>query len=265
MKKLTYLLSFLLLGSIHAQDNAPEGDDLSLAKSSQNPLGNLISVPFEFNGTPDMGTENNNSYTLNIKPVVPMSLGDDLTLINRFIIPVNYQESLYPDQGSDQGIGNITYQGLFSPKPTKSGIIYGGGPVIQAPSNSNDRFGGDSWAGGLAVVVLAKPGNWLFGCLGQHLQDFAGGDNVSQSSFQYFVNYNFENFYLTSTPTMVYDWTAKDSDDSTLIPVGGGVGKLFHFGKTPVDIRFQTFWNVERPDDVGSYTAQLSVKFLFPK
>ena len=63
---------------------------------------------------------------------------------------------------------------------------------------------------------------------------------------------------------MVYDWNA-DSDNAATIPVGGGIGKLFRFGKMPVDIKFQTFWNCERPEDTGEFTAQLQVKFLFPK
>jgi hypothetical protein len=258
LKKIISLVSLLSLFNLQANE-----EDLKLAKESQNPIGNLISVPFEFNATPDNGPEGGDIYSLNVKPVYPVTLDEDLTLINRFTIPFAYQESLFPGQGSDQGLGNITYQGFFAPK-NDSGLLWGVGPAFYFPTYSNDRFGDDAWAAGLAAVVLAKPGNWLVGGLVQHLQDYAGDDTFSQSLFQYFINYNFDDFYLTSTPTMVYDWNA-DSDNDLTLPVGGGIGKLFRFGKMPVDIKFQTFWNVERPEDTGEFTAQLLVKFLFPK
>lgn len=258
MKKYLCLMSLLSLGSIQANEA-----DKELAKESQNPIGKLISVPFELSATPDNGTEDGDIYTLNVKPVYPVALDEDLTLINRLTIPFSYQESLFPGQGSDQGLGNITYQAFFAPK-TDTGVLWGVGPALLFPTYSNDRFGDDAWAAGAAAVVLAKPGNWLFGGLVQHLQDYAGDDTFSQSSFQYFINYNFEDFYLSSTPTMTYDWNA-DSDNAATIPVGGGIGKLFRFGKMPVDIKFQAFWNAERPEDTGEFTAQLQVKFLFPK
>ena len=63
---------------------------------------------------------------------------------------------------------------------------------------------------------------------------------------------------------MVYDWEA-DSDDAWTIPVGGGIGKIIHFGETPVDMRFSSYWNVEAPDSAADWFAEFQVKFLFPK
>ncbi|EDM25493.1 hypothetical protein LNTAR_23529 [Lentisphaera araneosa HTCC2155] len=134
MKKYLCLLSLLSLGSVYANEA-----DKDLAKESQNPIGKLISVPFELNAIPDNGTEDGDIYTLNVKPVYPVALDEDLTLINRLTIPFSYQKSLFPGQGSDQGLGNITYQAFFAPK-TDSGVLWGVDPALLFPTYSNDRF-----------------------------------------------------------------------------------------------------------------------------
>ena len=54
-----------------------------LVKASQNPISTLISVPFENNTTFNNGTEDPIVNILNIKPVVPLSIGENWNLINR--------------------------------------------------------------------------------------------------------------------------------------------------------------------------------------
>jgi len=71
-----------------------------LAKASQNPVSSLISVPFENNTTFNNGTEDSVVDILSIKPVIPMSFGENLNLINRIIVPVIYQEERFPDEGN---------------------------------------------------------------------------------------------------------------------------------------------------------------------
>ena len=57
-----------------------KNDTASLAKASQNPISSLISVPFENNTTFNNGTENLLVDILNIKPVIPMSFGENWNL-----------------------------------------------------------------------------------------------------------------------------------------------------------------------------------------
>jgi hypothetical protein len=49
------------------------------------------------------------------------------------------------------------------------------------------------------------------------------------------------------------------------VPIGGGVGRLVKFGKQPVDLKLQGFYNVEKPKGTADWSLQLQVKFLFPK
>jgi hypothetical protein len=60
-----------------AEELIDEEQDVELAKKSQNPLGDLISLPFENNFDVGFGSEDALIYTLNVKPVYPVHLGED--------------------------------------------------------------------------------------------------------------------------------------------------------------------------------------------
>ena len=62
-----------------------------LAKQSQNPLGTIISAPFENSFIFGIGPSDATAYMLNMKPVYPVNFGE-WNLINRFIVPVIYTE-----------------------------------------------------------------------------------------------------------------------------------------------------------------------------
>ncbi|MBW2243158.1 MAG: hypothetical protein JRH01_14325 [Deltaproteobacteria bacterium] len=238
--------------------------DVELAKKSQNPVGDLISVPFENNFDGGFGPKDALIYTLNLKPVYPLTLGEDWTLINRLTLPIIHQGERVSGEGNKFGLGDSVYQAFFSPKD--SPVIWGAGPAFLFPTHTSPRLGNDKWGVGPTAVLLAKPGPWLVGGLVQHLWSFAGsGDGVSLSSAQYFVNYNFGNgWYLTSTPTMTANWK-KNAGDTWTIPVGGGIGNLLRIGGAPVDIKLQGFGYPERPTGGPDWSVQLTFKLLFPK
>jgi hypothetical protein len=77
-----------------------------LAKKLSNPVASLISVPFQSNFDFNAGQGNDKfKYTLNIQPVVPLSIGPDWNLIARIIQPVIYQDELFPGVGGKSGWG----------------------------------------------------------------------------------------------------------------------------------------------------------------
>ena len=102
-----------------------------LAKKSQNPVGDIISLPFENNTSFGVGPEDAVQNTLNIKPV----------------FPVTYQEERIAGEGSEFGLGNFTYQAFFSPA-LPSGAIWSAGPAFVFPTNTNDLLGADKWSAG---------------------------------------------------------------------------------------------------------------------
>ncbi len=85
-------------------------------------------------------------------------------------------------------------------------------------------------------------------------------------TWQPFVNYNLDDgWYLTSSPLITANWEA-DSDNTWTVPVGGGFGKIFRIGTQPINASLQSFYNVEKPDDLGpEWSIRFQLQFLFPR
>jgi len=255
--------------------------DQHLAKQSQNPIGNMISLPMQNNTYFDVGPSDEWANSFQLQPVYPVNFGT-VNLINRMIIPFNHVEGQQTtvsvsgqletehvtyETDDATGLGNITYQGFISPaEPGK--LIWGVGPVLQIPTNTNDQLGTDKWSAGPGAVALAMPGKWVLGFLGYNIWDFAGDSDeksVNTMVFQYFVNYNIKNgWYLTSTPVITANWK-ENSDERWTVPFGLGIGRLIKIGKQPIDFKLQTFWYAEKPANGPDWALQFQVKLLFPK
>ena len=162
-----------------------------------------------------------------------------------------------------------TYKKVSFLSPAKAGpVIWGAGPVISFPTATEKILGTKKLSLGPTVVVLRSQGHWLFGSLAQNLFSVAGPSgrpDVNQMLLQPFVNYNLPHkWYLTSSPIITANWEARSSQ-RWVVPVGGGVGKIVHFGKQPVNVYSQFFRNVQRPDGTSSWSAGFNMTFLFPK
>jgi hypothetical protein len=244
---------------------AQESSDI--AKQAQNPIASLISVPFENDFNPHTGTNKEDSYVFEMKPVVPFRLSNDWNLITRTIIPVIQVPDLAPGVSGTGGLGDVQ-ESLFL-SPTKAGpVIWGAGPVISFPTATESILGTKKLSLGPTVVVLRSQGHWLFGSLAQNLFSVAGPSgrpDVNQMLLQPFVNYNLPHkWYLTSSPIITANWEVRSSQ-RWVVPVGGGVGKIVRFGKQPVNVYTQFFRNVQRPDGTSSWSARFNMTFLFPK
>ena len=94
--------------------------------------------------------------------------------------------------------------------------------------------------------------------------DKAGGA-YNNGLLQPFLNYNFAGgAYLTSAPIITADWEAPSGQRWT-VPVGGGIGKIFHLGKLPVNTQLSAYYNVVHPDDGANWQLRFQVQFMFPK
>ena len=262
------VLLFLAL-PLHAQEagGSSAGD---LAKKSQNPVADMISLPLQYNTYLNTGPEGNRTQdVLLIQPVMPVNLTDAWNFIARPIIPVLNQPPFTEAQDREYGLGNLQFQGFFSPKEEVGGWILGVGPYFEFPTNSSpdNRFGSDNFSAGPALVALQMKGSWVYGGLVTQLWSYAGNDpEVNQTAIQPFVNYNMKDgWYLSTAPTIVANWSAADSDDRWTIPVGGGIGKIHHIGKQPVNISARAYYNVEAPRSGGDWQLQFQLQFLFPK
>ena len=238
-----------------------------IAKQAQNPIASLISVPIENDFNPQTGIKKEDSYLLEFKPVIPVRLSNDWTLITRTIIPVIQVPDLAPGVNGTSGVGDVQLSLFLS--PAKAGpVIWGAGPVVSFPTASQEILGTKKVSAGPTVVVLRSQGHWLFGTLVQNLFSVAGPTarpDVNQMLLQPFVNYNLRHgWYLTSSPIITANWEV-NPDQRWVVPVGGGFGKIVHFGKLPVNMYTQFFRNVERPDGTTHWSARFQAQLLFPK
>ena len=249
----------------HAEMSAEE-----LAKLAQNPVGNLISVPFQNNTNLSYGPEKGTQNILNIQPVIPISIDKDWNIITRTILPVISMPALSPDIGSKNGIGDIVLTAFLSPA-NPGEWIWGAGPVVQLPTNSTAELGNKNWGLGPSFVVLhldhGSP--WVYGALVNNIGSLTSsqqGGSYNNGLIQPFVNYNFPEaaYYLTSAPMLTVDWKAESGQQWT-VPIGGGMGKIFHFGKLPVNTQLSAYYNVVRPDFGANWQIRAQVQLMFPK
>jgi hypothetical protein len=244
-----------------------ENQNTELAKAAQNPVANLISIPFQNNTNFDYGPDDKTQNTLNIQPVIPFELNDDWNLITRTILPIVSNPSLVPGGDRETGIGDTSFSAFLS--PTRAGkVLWGAGPIFILPTSSDDQLGADEWAAGPSVVFLTMPGRWVIGSLFSQVWGINEdrGNDVSLFTWQYFVNYNLKDgWYLSSSPIITANWEAERDSQRWTIPVGGGGGKVFRLGKLPVNASAQAFYNVKAPDFVGDWSLRLQFQFLFPK
>jgi hypothetical protein len=244
-------LTSLELSFAAALQEAPEAlDKTALAKETQNPVADLISLPLQNNTSFGVGPDNEVSNVLNIQPVIPADLGE-WVLINRIILPVVYQPEVVPGQGAQFGLGDTNYTLFFSPKDS-GGLTWGIG----------------KWSLGPSVVLLVQPDPWVMGVLWRQVWSIGGDTDrgeVNQMLLQHFVNYNLpDGWYLTSAPIITVDWNA-DSGNRWVVPMGGGFGKIFRIGDQPMNAQFQAFYNVKSTDASGEWSIRFQVQFLFPK
>jgi len=248
-----------------------EGSLEEIAKSAQNPVAAMISVPFQNNTNFNVGPEEETQNILNIQPVIPFSLNENWNLITRTIIPVISQPKFASGQGRENGIGDIQFSAFLSPiKPSSGGWVWGAGAIAQLDTATDDRLGAERWGLGPSVVVLRPTGAWVLGALINNVFD-VGGDNdrddINQMLIQPFVNYNFPDKpgrYLTFAPIITANWEA-DSGDTWTVPLGGGIGQIIKWGKTPVNLQASAYYNVESPENGADWQIRLQVQFLFPK
>jgi len=156
---------------------ATEESAEELAKKTQNPVADLITVPFQNNFNFNAGPNERNVYVLNVQPVIPINLTHEWNLITRIITPIVNVPELAPGFGSASGLGDINPTFFLSPADSKE-FIWGVGPTFTFPTASDDLLGSGKWSAGPSAVGLLMRGPWVVGALANQQWSFAGwGDD----------------------------------------------------------------------------------------
>jgi hypothetical protein len=248
---------------------APADDTAALALKLSNPVAALISVPFQFNFDGDIGPKvagerKGERITLNIQPVVPISLNSDWNMISRTIVPVVWQNDIIPGSGSQFGLGDTVQSLFFSPAVPK-GAIWGVGPVLLVPTGSDDLLSGRKWGGGPTGVVLKQMGTITVGALANHIWSFAGNSARNDISTTYanpFISNALKSgFTYGLAADITYDWKG----DRWTMPVSISASQVRKIGGQLVSIggglRYYAVANETSPH---GFAGRFVVALLFP-
>jgi len=239
-----------------------------LAKQLANPIAALISVPFQLNYDQNIGPDDEGErWLLNIQPVIPISIGEDWNLISRTILPVVWQDDIFPGAGDQSGLGDVVQSLFFSPKaPTGSGWIWGAGPVLLFPTGTDDLLTTDKWGAGPTAVALKQQGPWTYGALVNHIWSFAGDHHradVNSTFLQPFLSYTTPTAWTFSLNTeSTYDWEGEQWS----VPLNGIITKVTKIGGQLVSVGAGVRYWAESPDNgPEGWGARLVFTLLFPK
>lgn len=239
-----------------------------LAQELTNPIADLVTVPIQMNLDNGIGPADDGSkLTTNVQPVIPFDIGENWNLVTRTIVPVTYQNDIFPGAGSQFGLGDINLSLFFSPKqPTAGGLTWGVGPVLLLPTATDSLIGARKWGAGPAAVGLVLKGPWTVGMLANHVWSFAGDDDrddISNSFMQPFVAYTWPSAWTASLQSeTTYNWQSEQWS----VPVNLALSKLVKFGKLPVSLQAGVGYWAESPDSgPEGFRFRLQANIVLPK
>ena len=251
--------------SAETSDDKEKEERAELAKKLQNPVAALISVPFQNNWDFGLGPKDAMKYTLNIQPVIPVSLNEDWNVIIRTILPYIYEQEPAKGLGDKGGLGDTLQSFFFSPKEPVGGWILGAGPAIQWPTSTDNRLGTGKLGAGPTAVALRQEHGFTYGALVNHVWSFAGErdtPNVNNTFLQPFFSYTTKTYTTFSINTeSSYNW---DHYQWT-VPINLDVQQLVKIGNRPIAFQFGYRYYADKPDNGPGWGLRFAVTLLFPQ
>ena len=263
------LLAWLFTSSAAAQQPAAAAHDTAdLAKQLSNPIASLVSVPFQFNWEQDVGPSELTRFILNVQPVMPFAVNEDVNLIVRLIAPLVSQPPLFDGGEAAFGMSDITTSFFVSPSKSTR-LIWAAGPVIVLPSTSEPTLGTGKWSAGPTIVALKQAGPWTVGALWNQVWSFSGDEtrpDVNQMFLQPFVSYQAtRTITLTLQSETTANWEADDDGDRWTVPINFAVGKLATFGTFPASYQASFGVFAAHPQVGPSWKLRAAIVILLPK
>jgi hypothetical protein len=257
------LVILLLAAPVWAEEDADKTAEL--AKKLSNPVANLISIPLENNLDFGIGPAHANKNTLNIQPVIPISLNQDWNVITRTILPVVHTEAPAAGLDDTSGLGDIVQSFFISPKELVGGWIMGAGPVLLYPSATDSKLGSEKWGAGPTAVLLKQQSGLTYGVLANHIWSFAGNNDradINATFLQPFFAYQTKTYTTLGLNTeSTYDWKSSQ----WIVPVNLTVSQMLKIGGMPISLKLGGRVYADKPDGGPDWGLRFGVTFLFPK
>ena len=161
------------------------------------------------------------------------------------------------------GIGDLTYIDIFVHQTQKEGVIWGVGPIAVLPTSSNRQSGLGEWQLGPSFAVLdSSKKHWVLGALAE--VPFSLESDAYSVLFQPVLTRLLSNDRYVGVGDLL--WKFDDHNGNYNIPLSFRVGKVFKFGKQPINIFVQPQYTpvglTSQP--TAKYGIKLSVTLLLP-
>lgn len=89
--------------------------------------------------------------------------------------------------------------------------------------------------------------------------------DVSLLTIQPVLSYILRNgWYLTSGPIITANMMITDGE-KWLLPLGGGIGKVFGLWGQRMNLSLQSYWNALHPETAGDWSLVIQLQSLFPR
>ena len=238
---ISYIVVLAMLFAFVSTTNAQENN----AAQANNPLANMTALNFHNYYIPKLSNAPDDAYlnTTWVRFAKPFLDGKFLLRVSAPLSTVAMPDGV-GSVNTTSGLGDVnaflSYN--FYSKPT--GTI-GIGPLIAAPTASDDLLGLGKWQGGLAMVIfMAKSPVLQYGGLITWQASFAGDDNRSSTNMAavqpFFIWQLGKGTYLRHVPIWAFDI----ENDSYHIPMGLGIGKVVKVKNTVFNLFFEPQYTV---------------------
>jgi hypothetical protein len=249
--------------------SVPADDASALAEKVQNPIADLISIPFQNNTNFNVGPNKGAQDILNVQPVIPIHLNEDWNVITRTILPLVWSPSFQPEAAIPPfGLSPVTFSAFVSPTRSVDGWTWGVGPIVEVPTATNKTLGSNVWGLGPAVVAVRTAHPLVYGLLVNNAFSLGGtsgpaGTHYSLMTINPFINFNFGGgWFVGTSPITTADWDTGGT--KWTLPVGGQFGRLIKIAdKLPVNLLVGAYYNALRPTDTGTWQLRTQITFIF--
>jgi len=147
-----------------------------------NPLC-YISVPVQHNFEFNIPANNGFKWTMNLMPIIPVSLGKKLEITTRIVLPVISQVNVFGTT-SQTGLGDLLINTFLTPELGR--VVWGIGPSFYFPTGTNEMLSAKKWATGPGVIAAWQGQKLMAAGLLFHLWSFAGSETRADFSYSYF-------------------------------------------------------------------------------
>jgi hypothetical protein len=234
-----------------------------LADKLANPVASLISVPLQNNLLYGIGPFNGSKYTINVQPVIPFKLSDNLNLITRYILPVVDQRDITGENTHEFGLSDATVTAFFAPK-TK-GIIFGVGPAFLVPTATEKFLGTEKFGVGPSVLVMHQGKGLSVGFIANQIWSVAGNQDradFNQFYTQIFLTHSYKSgASLGITSEITQNWEGK----TTLVTISPNIGAVTKLGDQVVQFAIMPLIPIVGPhESKPDWGLRAVLAFVFP-